>query len=105
MSARAASVAGRTARRVLPPRPPARRVVALLVVLLVGFSGIVARLVQRESFVLALQDAFLLTVGVVVLAIIALAFVRRSRQPATPLAPAGTAPAEEGGQRQMAFAD
>ena len=60
---------------------------------------LVSRLVQRQSFVLAIQDAFLLTVVIIGLAIISVLFVRGSRKkPATipEAAPAATAvPAEE----------
>jgi EmrB/QacA subfamily drug resistance transporter len=46
---------------------------------------LVYRLVQRQSFILALQDAFALTVVIIVLAIISVLFVRGSRtsKPAT----------------------
>src|SRR2546421_5943821 len=60
---------------------------------------LVSRLIQRQSFVLAIQDAFLLTVVIIGLAIISVLFVRGSRKkPATipEAAPAATAvPAEE----------
>ena len=60
---------------------------------------LVSRLVQKQSFVLAIQDAFLLTVVIIGLAIISVLFVRGSRKkPATipEAAPAATAvPAEE----------
>jgi len=69
---------------------------------------IVSRLVQKQSFVLAIQDAFLVTVVIIGLAIIAVLFVRSSRRkPATipEAAPAATAvPAEEEESSTPAFA-
>jgi DHA2 family multidrug resistance protein len=69
---------------------------------------VVSRLVQRQSFVLAIQDAFLVTVVIIGLAIISVLFVRGSRRkPATipEAAPAATGvPAEEGESSTPAFA-
>ena len=59
---------------------------------------LVSRLIQRQSFVLAIQDAFLLTVVIIGLAIISVLFVRGSRKkPATipEAAPAATAVSAE----------
>jgi hypothetical protein len=43
---------------------------------------VISGLLTRQSFVLSLQDAFLVTLGVTGLAIIATWFVRSSRKPA-----------------------
>jgi multisubunit Na+/H+ antiporter MnhC subunit len=43
---------------------------------------LIAGLLQRQSFVLALHDALILTLFVIALAIIATLFVRASRRPA-----------------------
>jgi hypothetical protein len=41
---------------------------------------LIARFIQREAFVLAIQDALWVTIGVTILAIIATLFVRPSRR-------------------------
>jgi len=62
---------------------------------------VIAGLLQSQSFVLALHDAFVLTIFVIVLAIIATLFVRGSRRPAriqepslSPVVPAETEEAQ-----------
>ena len=62
---------------------------------------VIAGLLQSQSFVLALHDAFVLTIFVIVLAIIATLFVRGSRRPAriqepslSPVVPAETQESE-----------
>ncbi len=59
---------------------------------------LIARFVQREAFVLALQDAFRLTIFVTGLAIIAVLFVRGTRRPQRipEQAPGGAVPAVSG---------
>jgi hypothetical protein len=42
---------------------------------------LIARFIQREAFVLAIRDALWVTIGVTILAIIAVLFVRPSRKP------------------------
>ncbi|HYT35110.1 MAG TPA: DHA2 family efflux MFS transporter permease subunit [Ktedonobacteraceae bacterium] len=58
---------------------------------------VIYRLVQRQSFVLALQDAFTLTLVVIGLAIISVLFVRGSRKPKSisEAAPAKGVPVED----------
>ena len=62
---------------------------------------LIAGLLQRQSFVLALHDAFILTIFVIALAIIATLFVRASRRPVrtqepslSPVVPAETQESE-----------
>ncbi|HXX77317.1 MAG TPA: DHA2 family efflux MFS transporter permease subunit [Ktedonobacteraceae bacterium] len=57
---------------------------------------LIARFIQREAFVLAIQDALWVTIGVTILAIIAVIFVRPSRraQPASQQAPVETEASE-----------
>jgi hypothetical protein len=59
---------------------------------------LIARFVQREAFVLALQDAFRLTIVVTFLSIIAVLFVRSSRKPQRipERAPGAAVPADAG---------
>lgn len=58
---------------------------------------VIYRLVQRQSFILALQDAFTLTVVIIALAIISVLFVRGSRKPKgiPETTPAAGTPVEE----------
>ncbi len=70
---------------------------------------LIARFVQRQAFILSIQDAFSLTLVVIVLAIIAVLFVRGTRRPARipepvsdAAAPAGPVEAEP---VQMALAE
>jgi hypothetical protein len=67
---------------------------------------VISRLVQRQSFVLALQDAFMLTLVVIGLAIVSVLFVRGSRKPDSipEIAPAFGAKVEEEESSTPAFA-
>jgi DHA2 family multidrug resistance protein len=53
---------------------------------------LIARFVQRQAYMLAIQDAFLLTVAIIGLAIIAVLFVRGKRRPAKPAPPSELRP-------------
>jgi len=55
---------------------------------------LIARFIQREAFVLAIQDALWVTIGVTILAIIAVLFVRPSRRSQAGPAQAFSVPAE-----------
>lgn len=58
-----------------------------------GALQVVARYVQRQGYALAIQDAFRLSVGIILVAIIATVFIRGSRR-ATPQREARPAPEE-----------
>jgi len=59
-----------------------------------GALQVVARYIQRQGYALAIQDAFRLSVGIILVAIIAVFFIRGSRR--TPQPQRDTQPVEEG---------
>jgi len=67
----------------------------------------VARLVQRQGYILAIQDAFLFSLVVTFLAIVAVLFVSKSRRRATPAQNTQTAgqPEEEASHPALVFAE
>ena len=71
----------------------------------------ISGLVQEQSYVLAIQDAFTFSLGVTFLAIIAVLFVSKSRRQATPTPGAGQdiqapgQPEEESSHPAFVFAE
>ncbi|MGZ3629115.1 MAG: hypothetical protein ACXVDN_15815 [Ktedonobacteraceae bacterium] len=55
---------------------------------------LIARFIQREAFVLAIRDALWVTIGVTVLALIAVLFVRGSRRMPQPVQQESGSPIE-----------